>query len=187
MPIPTCSLGCDSVVPVVSFDECSPEINSGQLQVMYVGNRNNPFVSWTDLTEWSSRLSNTSTDSSAIRTMFIIGGWPLPERAEKIISLNRTIYQEGKHTINFKIDETNAINHEMLRSFECGGQYSVWVATGQIGDDGKLIWGGNEGIEASLQIGQVVPESTDENITYEGTLKFTSKFTPERTGTDLIS
>lgn len=187
MPIPTCPEGCEAELPVVSFDECSPEVNSGQISVIYLTNRNNPLTSWTDLAEWSARLSNTSTDSSAIRTLFVTGSWPPPEKTEKTISLQRKIYSDGNETLTFRIDETNQINHDFIREMQCGGQYTIWPATGQIGDDGKLIWGGNEGIEVAISIGQNVPESVDENITYDGTAKWTSKFPPERKGTDLIS
>jgi len=187
MPIPTCPSGCDADLPIVAFNECAPEVNSGQISVIYLTNRNYPLTDWTDLVEWTARLSNTSTDSSAIRTLFVTGSWPVPEKAEKVISLGRTIYSPGKENLAFRIDETNQINHDFMRELQCGGQYTIWPATGQLGDEGKLIWGGNAGIEAAISIGQNVPESTDENITYDGTAKWTAKFPPERTGTDLIS
>lgn len=182
MPIPTCSEGCDNTLPIVSFDDCSPELNSGNLAYLYVTNIGNPLTDWTDLAEWTARLSNSSTDSAAIRKFSIIGSKPAPEKSETTISLDRTYYGKAVHTIDFRIDETNALNHEALRQFECGGDFLIWYET-----IGGLRWGGDEGIEASIKLDEIIPESSAEFITFTGQAKWKSKFTPERIETALIS
>lgn len=182
MPIPTCSPGCDNDLPIVSFDDCSPELNSGNITYLYVTNRGNPLTDWTDLAEWAARLSNTSTDSSAIRQFRIIGSKPAADKPETVISGDRTYYGLATHTIDFRIDETNQINQDMLRQMECGGAFLIWYET-----LGGLRWGGDEGIEATIKLDEIIPESSSEFITFTGQAKWKAKFTPERIVVDLIS
>lgn len=182
MPVPTCLEGCDNELPVVAFDDCSPELNSGNIGYLYVTNLGNPLNDWTDISEWATRLSNSSTDSSAIRKFSMVGSKPAPDKPETVISLDRIWYGKATHTLEIRIDETNATNQEALRKLECGGKYLIWYET-----LGGLRWGGNEGIEASIKLDEIIPEASSEFITFTGQAKWTSKFTPERIEVALIS
>jgi hypothetical protein len=179
MSAPDCSGGCERRVPVIRMDICIPITNPGQLQYMYVTNLGNPFADITDLAEWAARLSNTSADVDAIRKFHIIGSKPAAESNEKIISLNRTQYGVKRHTYNIRIDETNDENYEAMREFECGGEYLVWPQT-----SGGLIYGSpediNNGIRASIKLDDVIPESIQDNIEFQGTIKFSHKLHPSR-------
>jgi hypothetical protein len=182
MPIPTCPQDCSATLPVVSFNDCAPELNAGNITYIYITNVGNPLTNWLDETEWSARIDNDSTDSAAIRRLRVIGSKPAPEKTETVISGDRTYYGKANHTLEIRSDETNAINHEALRDLECGGEYLVWYET-----IGGLRWGGNEGIQASVKLDEVIPESSGEFINFVGQVKWKSKFTPERTEVALIS
>lgn len=175
MPTPTCATDCDSVLPAVEFDECQPEVNDGQIYKLYVTNIGNPFTDITDLSEWTPRLDNTGAAAEAVITLNVIGSKPVPTSEEKEISLGRKITSKKAHTVPFKIDETNAINHEFLRSLECGGNYLFWYET-----SGGLIFGGNEGIKGSFILDMEIPESETDFITLTGKADWKSKFTEER-------
>jgi hypothetical protein len=180
MPIPTCPDDCDATLPVVSFDECQPEVNDGQIYKLYVTNIGNTFTDVTSLPEWTARLDNGSANADAIRTLHVIGSKPVPTSEEKDISLGRKITSKKTHSVPFKIDETNAINHEFLRLMECGGNFLFWYET-----SGGLLFGGNEGIKASFTLDMEIPESETDFIQLTGKADWKAKFTEERTPSPL--
>ena len=175
MPIPTCPVDCDSILPVVAFDECAPEVNDAQIQKIYLTNKGNPLVDVTDLVEWTARLSNHGVTADAIRTLHVIGSKGAPSSETKAISLGRTLASKKAHEVAFKVDETNAINHEFVRQSECGGQFTMWYET-----SGGLIFGGNEGIDVSIVLDMVIGESDSDLILLEGKATWKAKFTEER-------
>ena len=175
MPIPSCSNDCDDQLPEVKFDECAPEVNEAQIQKIYLTNKGNPLINVTDLVEWNARLDNSGVAANAIRTLHVIASKPKPSSTEKEISLGRTVNSNKSHSVPFKIDETNQINHDFTRQMECNGQYLMWYET-----SGGLLFGGNEGIPVSIVLDMVIAESTDEFLVYEGEAKWKAKFTEER-------
>lgn len=174
-PLPSCPTSCSSTLPPVSFDECNPEINGAQVAKVYVTNIGNPLADWTNPVEWQSRLDDTASAADSILTMHVIGSKPVPTGTEVEISLGRKIVGKKTHVLNVKIDETNITNHEFLRQNECGGNYLIWYET----LDG-LMFGGTEGIVASLLLDMNIAESAEDNIVNEGKFEWKSKFTEER-------
>lgn len=160
MPIPTCPSDCAAALGEVSFNDCSPELYGGNVTYIYITNKGNPLTNWLLETEWSSRINNDSTDSAAIRRLRVIGSKPAPDKPEQVISGDRTFYGLATHTLDFRIDEANAINQEFMRQLECGGEYLVWYET-----ISGLRYGGNDGISASIKIDEIIPESSSEFIT----------------------
>ena len=142
---------------------------------MYITNLGNPLVDVTDLVEWTARLSNGGALANDIRTLHVIGSKPVPTADEKEISLGRKISSKKAHTLPFKIDETNQINHEFMRSMECGGQFLFWYET-----SGGLMFGGNEGIKGSFILDMEIPESETDFILLTGKADWKAKFTEER-------
>lgn len=175
MPIPTCPDDCESTLPIVEFDECAPEVNDGQIYKIYVTNIGNPLVDVTDPVEWALRLDNSDPAPDKIRTLHVIGSKPVPASDEKEISLGRKITSKKSHTVPFKIDETNQINHDFMRSMECGGNYLFWYET-----SGGLIFGGNDGIVGSFLVDMEIPEAETDFILLTGKVDWKSKFTEER-------
>ena len=177
---PVCAVNCATTLPPVSFDECQPETNGAQIAKIYVTNIGNPLLDWTNVVEWNSRLDDTAAAADAILTLHVVGSKPVPASTEKDISLGRKVTGQKTHTLPFKIDETNDINHEFLRQNECGGSYLIWYET----LEGKLF-GGTEGIVASLLLDMNIAESSDDLIQNEGKFEWKAKFTEERINSPL--
>lgn len=178
MSLIICPTGCETELPPVQFDPCNPETHNGRIDKIYVTNVGYPLVDWADLVEWQARLSNTSTDPDAIRTLYVNGDKAVPESNVKVISLGRRVVGNKAHTLNFDIDETNALNHEFLRKVECGGNYLFWYE-----DSNGLLYGGQigtEGIEGFFQINMLIPRSVDDLLLYPGTVLWDAKFTEAR-------
>lgn len=176
MPIPTCPTDCTATLAAVSFDECHGEFNDSQIEWLMLGVIGNPMTDWSDGTEWTTRIDNTDVlDATKIRRLRVMGSKPVPDSNEKEVSGGRTITGTKSHQVAFKIDETNADNHEFLRQLECGGSVLMWYET-----SGGLLFGGTEGIEVSIKLDMNIPESRDELIVFEGVAQWKSKFTEER-------
>lgn len=171
---PNCVTDCAGSMPIVEFTKCAPKTYTAQINYLYWTNVGQSMVDWTSPVEWAARLSNSSTNPQAIRTLFVIGSKPKPEAQKIKISLGREIIGKKKHTVAFKIDELNQTNHDMVRQIECGGQFLVWYGTTQ------LLWGGNSGIEASIDIDEIITDDSGTVITIEGTMSWEARFTPER-------
>ena len=174
-PLPTCPTGCTSTLAPVEFDECAPETNGAQVAKIYMTQIGNPLADWTNPVEWQGRLDNDAVAADAILTLHVIGSKPVPTSTEKDISLGRKVTGQKTHVLTVKIDETNAVNHEMLRQNECGGSYLMWYET----LEGKMF-GGTEGIVASLLLDMNNAESSEDLIIFEGKFEWKAKFTEER-------
>jgi hypothetical protein len=120
-------------------------------------------------------LTDSGAGANSIRTLHVIGSKPVPASDEKEISLGRKVTGKKTHIVNFKVDETNDTNHEFLRQNECGGNYLFWYETVE-----GLMFGGNEGIEASMLMDMDIPEALTDLIMFTGKIEWKSKFTEER-------
>lgn len=173
----TCAEDCEFNIPAVSFAECNPEINLSQIAKLHIAQPDAAdFTDWTQAAEWTTRISDTSTDVDAIRSLTVIADKPLPETGSKTISGGRIVTTDKKHTINFEIDESNATNHEFARGGKCMKQVKFWYET--IG--GKLF-GGNKGIKATFAVDMTLSRAEGDIILYPGTLKWSSQDLEERT------
>jgi hypothetical protein len=149
--VPPCPTTCSGYVADVSFNECAPENHWGEVSKIYIAGADFAgFADVTSLAEWTANLSDTDDDK--IRTLIVIGELPEPETTEVPISGDRIAIGYKTFNLNFEIDETNDLNYNFLLMSECGGKYTIWYET----SDG-LLYGGNDGIEASLRLNQVIP------------------------------
>lgn len=167
-----------SDLPIVSFDDCAPEIKSSQLQKLYVALYTAPaFTNWKNGNQWAARISADSQDANAIRELTIIGDVPAPSASEKDVSGGRKIAVNTEYTVNFDIDDTRPLNYEFVRASQCGIGLKVraWYYTG-----GGMLFGGNSGIRATMRINPVYGRG-DEIEKYTGTLKWYENESPERT------
>lgn len=171
--LPNCPDDCTAELPSVQFSECAPETNNGEIRKIYIANVGNPLADWTDPTEWATRLAQT-TEPTAIRSLTILADKPRAESQEKKISGNRTIKGNKAHTINIDIDETNTVNYEMLRTFECGKQYLLWY------QDERYMYGGTDGIAASINLDHLIDRDRNNLQLFQGEAKWESQFSPER-------
>lgn len=171
---PTCPDDCTAILPDVEYSDCAPEINNAQIRNLYIANVGYGLSDVTDAAEWQTRLAQTGGAANSIRKLTIVGDKPKPESTEKKISHDRIIKGKKAHTLNIEIDETNPTNYEMLRTLECGKQYIIWY------EDEKYIYGGNDGIKASVNLDHIIDKDSQAIQLFGGDAKWTSQFHPER-------
>ena len=159
MPVITCPNGCESALPVVKFDDCSPTIVLSEIQTIFLAK--NSATAFTDVespTEWATRLSMTATDEDAIRPLTVIADKPAGAPVVKELSNGRKKVIRLDQTLNVEIDDVTDENYNFMRVSQCGGQYKMWYKTA-----GGKIYGGNEGISNTfLQLNEVLGRGKDE-------------------------
>lgn len=170
-------MNCANVnLPIVDADFCAPNINFGQIDKIYLGYNGQPMADWTSLAEWTSRIDNaTLADLTKIRELHVIADKPTAERTAVAFSQGRTAYATPNHTINVRVDETGENNYGLIQWLEdnAGQTIRIWYQAG------KYLYGGNEGVPATLSLNDVIPESDEELNTFQGTITWTAKH-PDR-------
>ena len=78
-------------------------------------------------------------------------------------------------SINFTIDDVNAANHEAIRQIQCGGNFLAWYRL----YDSPVAFGGTSGIKGYIDADMVIPREKAGQMTYEGTMSWTSRFSEE--------
>lgn len=170
-----CATDCSSSLPVVEFSLCAPVLLQAQVSEIYLANDGYSLTDWTDLDEWLTRISNTSTDDNAIRQLTVIGSIADPTVTEKKISAGRTVYSPQEFTIAARIDDNSDLNYGFARAADCNRNYRMWYGT-----LGGKLYGGNTGILSNLRIWEVIPEDDGEYATLSVQLKWKSQFKPLR-------
>lgn len=159
--------GTLTALPAVEADFCAPDFNLGQLKYLYFTNAGEGLTDVTDPVEWGLRLDQSGAATDAIRTLHIIGDKPAPEVTNVELSLGREASTEKKHTYNIIIDETNQTNYAFLQELENNPRtFTVWL------EGSKYIYGGNDGIAATILINDIIPQADTELNTFVGTITF---------------
>lgn len=170
-----CPTDCSSILPVVEFSECAPQLLQAQVTKIYLANDGYPLTNWDDPAEWAARVSNTSTDPNAIRELTVIASIADPSVTEKKISGGRTVYSPQEFTISGRIDDNSDTNYDFARATGCNRQYRMWFAT-----LGNKLYGGNEGILTNVRVWEVVPEDDLEYATLSIQMKWKNQLLPLR-------
>ncbi len=171
-----CNEDCDFDIPAVKFADCNPEVNESQVSDLYLSQTDaDDFNDWTQATEWGDRISPDATDKNSIRNLKVVGDKPKPETQSRTISGKRVVVTGKNHVLNFDIDETNAINHEFVRGSKCIKQVKMHYGT-----IGGLLFGGNTGIKATMEVDMTLSRTDGDIVLYQGTLKWSSLDTEER-------
>lgn len=171
----TCPDNCSFSLPTFKFSECAPRTKEGGLCNIFLRNVGNPLTNWEDLNEWTTNISNTDPGATKIRALTVTGDVPLPESTEKTISHQRVIKLAKKRTANAKIDDDSDDNYDAMRQIQCGGSYLAWLLT-----NGGDLYGGNEGIQVTIDADEVIPESIEENVFINMVLKWNDRISPLR-------
>lgn len=138
-------LDCESELQPLSFDECNPSLAYNEIRKIYIANIGNPLTNWEDLGEWNGRISNTSSNSDAIRQATLVGTLEIEQGERQRIAGGKFAPQPSKYTFGGDIFDNNDTNYTFIRSMACNRTYLLWYET----SDGKL-YGGNDGIEVLL-------------------------------------
>lgn len=175
LQIPNCPTGCDFTIPAVDFDICDPAIFFGEIEHIYIAAGDAaPFTNFEDLAEWTARVSENAVDADTIRDFHVIADLPAAAADEIIISLGRKVYSPATHTINVDIDEVSDLNYEFARTTSCNTQFRVWFATE------SHIYGGNDGILATVNLRPVIERGQKSINKLMGTITWEAQFSPER-------
>lgn len=175
MPTVSCPNSCETALPEVKFSKCSPNIVLSEIVRIFVGKQTTqPFNNWKDASEWTQRLSETANTANAIRPLTVIADKPAGSPVVKEISNGRKYNLRKDFTVNIEIDDVSPENYEFMRVTQCGGEYKLWFETA-----GGRIYGGNEGIDASLVLDNVLGRGKDEIEKITGTASWSDKFSPK--------
>ena len=177
MANPTCPANCAAPLPVVVFDDCSPETNLSEIEYIIFGKSTTPEIADVDdPSEWATRITNSGVSDDDLRMIRVIGDMPLPEDAEVTISGQRVLTVQRTFTVNAEVDETNDTNHDAFRQMQCGGSYRVWFVTRS-----GHIFGGTDGIQnATIRANLLLNRGDNEIMRYPVIVTWKSKFMPER-------
>ena len=172
--VPPCPTTCAGSVADVNFSLCAPTYHWGEISKIYIGPTTlADFLDVSDPIEWNGRLSDTADDK--IRTLIVIGEQKEATTVEVPTSADRIAIGPRTRTIDFTIDETNDTNYTFHELLECGGKFKMWYET----SDGRL-YGGNEGIEATIKTNQIIPKERTAIVTIVGTATWKSLISPAR-------
>ena len=175
MPTVSCPNSCETALPEVKFSKCSPNIVLSEIVRIFVGKQTTqPFNNWKDASEWTQRLSETANTANAIRPLTVIADKPAGSPVVKEISNGRKYSLRKDFTVNIEIDDVSPENYEFMRITQCCGEYKLWFETA-----GGRLYGGNEGIDASLVLDIVLGRGKDEIEKITGTASWDDKFSPE--------
>lgn len=173
---PVCPTDCAGSLPAVDFDECAPEVHYGEVAKLYVAAADAASFANVELIgEWTTRISEDAVGADNIRALTIIGELPEPEQTEISISGDRTVVGYKQFTLNIEIDETNDVNYNFLLTYECNVKVKAWFETA----DG-ILYGGNDGIEGTLRLNNMIPRERTDVAKFVGTFKWKSQFSPLR-------
>lgn len=177
MPPVICPNDCTSALPPVKFNKCAPVTALSEITKIYLGKPSIlPFTDFSSATEWTERLSETTTTEDSIRPLTVIADKSVGTPRVKEISNFRKITLGIDNTVNIEIDDVSDENYEFMQVTQCGGSYRMWFETA-----GGYLYGGNEGIEVSLFLDNVLARGKDEIEKLTGTATWSSRFAPERT------
>lgn len=183
-----CDADCDTgTLPVVSFDDCNPEINKSEITRIFMALPDAAdFTDESDPEEWAARLSQTAVPPAGepltpvkdlIRELTVIADKPASTEVVYAASNNRSIITDRTRVINVTIDETNDDNYDLMRKSECGAGIAgkFWYISG-----GKL-YGGKSGLKGGvggkkpvLKLGEVLERGVDAVATYAGTITWSN-------------
>jgi hypothetical protein len=105
----------------------------------------------------------------------VIADKPVGSPVVKEISNGRKFNLRKDNTLNVEIDDVSDENYNFMRVTQCGGEYKAWFETA-----GGRLYGGNEGIDVSVVLDNVLGRGKDEIEKITGTLTWSDKFSPER-------
>ena len=175
MPTITCPNDCEEELPIVKFSDCAPVIMLSEIRRIFLGKKGTqPFTDWKLASEWTERLDETAVTANTIRPLTVIADKPAGSPVVKEISNGRKYNLRKDFTINIEIDDVSPENYEFMRVTQCGGEYKLWFETA-----GGRLYGGNEGIDASLVLDNVLGRGKDEIEKITGTASWDDKFSPE--------
>ena len=179
-----CPDSCIGELSTFNFSDCAGVYNKGGIWRIYLTNIGYPFPDPNVMGEpaamaaFLARLSNSSVNPNAIRVLTVIGNKPVPGKTEINTAEDQKIYMAKDHSIPFKIDQVSDENYEAMRMTECNNKFLMVYEGGDFMFGGENDFG--DGIEVSMTMDDLHPESSKELNTIEGIITWSAKFHPVR-------
>ena len=163
---------CEDQLPVWDFNACGPDIKYQGVLGLLLARPGEGFANIDDAAEHTSRTSNTSTDTDAIRRLTGVGSFT-PEFGDERTIGRLTFYGKNVATVVLKVYDNSDGNYEAHRLMGCNTSYSVWV----LGSNNE-VYGGNDGFQMVLTAREVIGENLEEEkyIEITGKVKYTNAY-----------
>lgn len=168
-----CATTCDQPLPETSWSLCNPEVNYGEIDAIFVTNIGQVLDNENDPAEWAQRLALDLDDPERIDEFHVVAEKTAAESTELKISRDITVVGQKSHSITGEIFQTNNINYNAMRQYECAKKVLFWYRTA-----GGKLYGGAEGIEGSFIINHVIPKSRKELTFFAFSLKWEAQYHP---------
>lgn len=173
---PNCPIDCDDVLAVIpaSLLGCETPNDDAITEIFF---SRAPLVSG-NLTEWNSRLSNSSTDSgTAIRSIKNIeASLARVDPTFKTSQRGSAIPQDVDRIIAFSIEDDKDDAYNYYAAMQCGMKGYFWFRSG------PHMYGGLSGIESTLVTTyEINKESEQMAHNWAGQVRFRSTCFPSRT------
>lgn len=182
MANPTCPENCLTDLPIITVGSCNPVIvKSGINILLFAKVTADPLENWESPTEWSDRLSNSSTSDNAIRFILGTGSMPAGTKQEITYQVNKKRTISKTRTLTFTVEEANTTIHNLIRILECGGEYRFWFGT-----VGERLYGGNEGIRSGYDANLVLNSGENDYEQRVIELSWEDKFSPEMCASPIV-
>ena len=179
-PTIVCPEGCLDDVPIISMDECNPDVDFSEIDKLYMTQIDQPLADWTDAAEWTARIDNSGTDVDDIREWWVSGELPVPERTITEIDNDRDVSSPNKFTATIQVYETNLTNYDAVRFLQCNTRVLIWYSAGE------NMYGGTAGIEADVIASHIITKGSKEANIIELLVTWDNKHNPERITNPLI-
>lgn len=171
-----CPIDCDDVLATIpaTLIGCETPNDEGVTEVFF---SRASLVSG-NLTEWNSRLSNSSTDSgTAIRSIKNIeGALPRVDPTFKTSQRGSALPQDVDRVMTFIVEDDKDDSFNYYKALQCGMKAFVWLRSG------AHIYGGLSGIEATIiSTYEINPDSEQMAHNWQLQVRFRSKCFPDRT------
>jgi hypothetical protein len=175
---------CTTTLTPLRADDCTTGVIFGRIDRIYLTKVGDGLTDWSSSVEWTGRIDNataqpTNGDPYHIRQLNVIGSVAEPEQNEISISANRFAYSLPEFTVEFSIDDTASTdNYAFMQTLIAnnGGIYALWL------EGGGYLYGGNDGVEATIKLSYEVPEDNNDIVRMRGTAKWKGAF-PARIAT----
>ena len=173
---PDCPTDCASSLPIVSFNDCAPELKYAEIEQIFIARADaDEFSDINDLNEWNTRLGSDNSDKDHINALTVKAEFPEPEVNEIEGTADRRYIGIRRYSINGIIDENNDANYLAMLEMQCNIKFRMWFKFA----DGSL-YGGNEGLLATFAINEVASDNRQELRVFNFSAKWTAKRAPLR-------
>lgn len=168
-----CPVNCADLLAVVpSLPACETVSNDKITELFW---SKSP-LSTGDLSEWNTRLSNSATTATSIRSLVVEANMPRVDAAFKTSQKGTMVPLEVERVVGFNIEEDSDNYFNWLQELQCGQIARFWWRSG------KHIYGGMSGVYGAMVSNFEINDQAELMAhNWDMQVRFKSKCTPPRT------